>query len=398
MKPFSLYIHIPFCTHKCPYCDFNTYAVPAFPEERYVEALLAELDFSSVNSYWEGRPLQSIFFGGGTPSLLSSPSVKRLIATILDRFPILPTLEVTVEANPGTLTRELLEGYRHAGINRISIGAQSFQPPLLKALGRIHSPTDVQQAVTAAREADFSNISIDLIYGIPGQTLLQLNDDLASALQLNLEHISQYCLTIEKGTPFGQAFERGDLVLPDEDLIVAMMETIETRLPEHGLNRYEISNYALKGYESRHNLAYWEGSDYLGLGAGAHSFFHSPKGIEGGEHWGERWCNRATPKEYMTHASSHGSARAWQDRLSPRALMAEFFFLGLRKINGVSIATFKELFDISAKEAFSTELEELATRQLILYEGESTLKLSPLGLRFADTVAGYFVLHEEVKS
>ena len=385
MTPFSIYVHVPFCMHRCPYCDFNTYAVSELPERAYVNALLAELDMRAALPEWQGRPVQTIYFGGGTPSLFSANSIDSILTAIRARFPTLEAAEISLEANPGTVTTESLSGYFRAGVNRLSFGAQSFAPAVLKQLGRIHSPEQTVAAVESARSAGFTNISLDLMYGCPDQTLPDVAADVNQAIALAPMHISIYGLTIEKGTEYYTRFHRGILPLPTEDIVLQMMQTIEEILPKQGFARYEISNFALPTFHARHNLAYWNGDDYLGLGAGAHSFCrHAAL-----QPYGKRWASYALPSVYIDHASSTGRAEAWSEELTLTSAMFEFFFLGLRKVSGVRKSSFSARFGIPPEAAYPRVLPLLIEGGM-LTEQNDTLALSPRGLLLMDSVIENF--------
>ena len=269
---FSLYIHIPYCISKCPYCDFNSHVVAEIPEDHYTAALLQELAHYGESADWQGRTVQSIFFGGGTPSTFKPESIGKLLARTAATFPIQADCEITLEANPGTVDGDHFFGYRDAGVNRISVGVQSFQPRLLKFLGRIHSADEARNALEVVRRAGFDNFSFDLIFANPDQTLHELEADIDTAMEFNPPHLSAYNLTFEEGTPFHHEYRSGRLASLTEDEEIAMAEMIEAKLRVAGLLRYEISNYARPGFYSRHNVNYWQSGDYLGLGAGAHSY------------------------------------------------------------------------------------------------------------------------------
>jgi oxygen-independent coproporphyrinogen-3 oxidase len=391
MRPFSLYIHIPYCFHKCPYCDFNTYAVPRMPEEEYVAALLAELDTRAATPYFQGRKVQTVYFGGGTPSLLSVRGVERILERIRATFEWDRGMEISLETNPGSVTTELLGGYHAAGVNRLSFGAQSLNSATLRALGRIHTPEQVEHAVVTARQSSFKNISIDLMFGAPEQTVADLEADIAAAAKLAPQHISTYGLTIEKGTPFFVAYKRGTLKLPPEDVVVTMLERSSELLESFGYHRYEISNYAHTGYEAQHNLAYWNGDDYLGLGAGAHSYVRAATPTL--STWGERWSNYAPPTSYMSEAQNRGIATSWSDTLDLSGAMFEYFFLGLRKLKGVSLKDFERVFPFTAHQVYAEQIRTLTEHDLLLLYGDM-LRLSPRGLMVADSVIERFAKPE----
>lgn len=386
-RPCAVYVHIPYCFHKCPYCDFNTYAVPRMPENDYVSALLAELDARAITPHFAGRTVRSIYFGGGTPSILTVGAVTRLLDALRSTFDCAPGLEVSLEANPGNVTTEQLSGYRAAGITRLSFGAQSLNAVTLQALGRIHTPEQVESAVAVARQSGFLNVSLDLMFGAPGQLLVDLEADIRAAASLRPEHISTYGLTLEKGTPFYVAHRRGSLHLPPEDVVADMLQRATTLIPELGFARYEISNYARPGFEARHNLAYWRGHDYLGLGAGAHSFVRSRE--DNTTVYGRRWSNFAPPQRYMAAAQDTGFAESWTDTVDLRGGMFEFFFLGLRTIAGVSLGEFAAVFGISAHHVYGDQFRALVGHGL-LHVGPDVVRLTPAGLMVADSVIESF--------
>src|ERR1035441_1460417 len=274
LPPLSLYVHVPWCIRKCPYCDFNSHAVRGsrddLPQQRYVDALVADLE-AALPLVW-GRRIHMIFIGGGTPSLFEPAQVERLLAAIRARLPLEPGCEVTLEANPGSFERDRFRAFRAAGVTRLSIGVQSFDDARLAALGRVHDAAEARAAITEAQGA-FATFNIDLMYALPGQTLSDCEADLAAALAFEPPHLSVYQLTIEPNT----LFAKHPPPLPDDDLAFAMLDRIAERTAEAGLERYEVSAYARPGHRSRHNLNYWEFGDYLGIGAGAHgklSFAH----------------------------------------------------------------------------------------------------------------------------
>lgn len=390
-RPFSVYVHIPYCLHRCPYCDFNTYALTSIPEKEYLSALLAELDFRATEDDWKNRQVQSIYFGGGTPSLFSAAAIKQVIYAVSNLFTLKTEAEVTLEANPGTINPESLKDYYTSGVNRISLGAQTFDPDLLKTLGRIHSPEQIEVAVNAARDVGFKNISLDLIYGIPGQDIEKLKFDLKELIRLDPRHISAYGLTIEKGTPFYLKYKKGEFELPSEDEVIEMMTEINSFLPSCGYKRYEISNYAERGYEAKHNLVYWHGGDYLGVGAGAHSLCVAYNGQS--RQSARRWANFALPNKYIKECVTHGHAQSWKETLDAEKLMFEFFFLGLRKTEGVSFAEFEIAFGKSIEAVYPSTLHILLDQQLLEREN-GNLRLSAKGLDLADSVIENFAQPE----
>ena len=379
---FSLYFHIPYCTSKCPYCDFNTYAVSKVPEKDYVAALSSELDYYAAKGPWKGSSLESIYFGGGTPSLFKPHSIDAIIRRAREYFTFAPNIEITLEANPGSLFIDDAEELFDAGVNRISLGAQSFTETTLQTLGRMHSVEDIFAALSILEHAEFNNHSIDLMYGIPNQTLKELENDLREVLSLSPKHISVYGLTIEKGTPFFSSVKRGSLKLLPEKELVEMAELIHNILSAAHYNRYEISNYSVPGFEARHNMNYWNGSTYLGIGAGAHSFDSLTK---------TRWANFALPIEYMSQANAFGKAQAWNETLSLQDEMFEYFFLRLRKAEGINVHDFERLFSMPFKSVYGHILEVLTQEGLLTELFSGQYALSDKGFLLADSVIENFI-------
>ena len=379
--PFALYVHVPWCRHVCPYCDFNVYASAEPPEAPYVEALATELATRAQSAPWQGRTLRSVYLGGGTPSLLSVEAVAKVIDAAARAFGLAPGAEVSIEANPGGLAVERLSGYRGAGVTRLSLGAQSFTPTHLRTLGRDHTVEDIAAAVGAAREAGFDNVSLDLIFGVPGCTVTEWEADLAAALALRPPHVSAYSLTYEEATPFFAWRAKGRIASVGEDDEAAMAEATGDALEAAGLARYEISSWARPGYESRHNLAYWDGSDYLGIGAGAHSYAHAPA-------WGRRWSNERIPERYIA-AVDRGDAVASSETLSFDMAAAEFLFLGLRESDGVDPDVFARRFGRTLDDVHPEIVGYRADG--FLEERAGRLALSERGLLVADSIFASFL-------
>ena len=341
LPPLSLYIHIPWCVRKCPYCDFNSHELRpgtaaradqapdavALPEREYVAALVADLE-SSVPDVW-GRRVSSIFFGGGTPSLLSARAVDDILSAVRARLVVEPDAEVTLEANPGTAEAHKFAGFRAAGVNRLSIGIQSFNPAHLKALGRIHDDREAHRAIELAQD-HFDNFNLDLMYALPQQTPAQALDDLQQAIAAGAPHISAYHLTLEPNTYFA----RFPPSLPDDDCAAQMQESIEARLIAAGYRHYETSAFAQNERESRHNLNYWTFGDYLGIGAGAHSKLSFPDRIE-------RMMRHKHPRAYLEHTIA-GTPIQQRDQVASADLPFEFMMNALRLNDGVPLASFSE--------------------------------------------------------
>ncbi len=332
----SLYLHIPFCHTRCHYCDFNTYAGILPLREPYVRALINEVELAGqLAQLANGIPRRSrtIFFGGGTPSLLTVEQIKRLLSACRAAFAVDEDAEITLEANPGTLNAKQLTGLRSAGINRLSLGSQSFDAELLHTLGRIHTPEEIVKALSNARAAGFESINLDFMFGLPGQTMHHWETTLDRALALHPEHFSLYSLIIEEGTNFYTWTNEGRIIPGDEDLCADMYEYADERLRAEGYENYEISNWALPGHQSRHNLTYWQNLPYIGMGAGAHSFFG-----------GRRFSNVLDPQEYIRLLKKQQRPEVDGEFIDRVQEMAETAFLGLRTAKGLHLPTFAERF------------------------------------------------------
>jgi oxygen-independent coproporphyrinogen-3 oxidase len=379
-ESFSLYIHIPYCVSKCPYCDFNSHVVSVIPEEAYTRALLQELDAYATAEHWRDRRVQSIFFGGGTPSTFRPQSIGKIIDHVAGKFTLQSGCEITLEANPGTVDSAKFAGYRNAGVNRISVGIQSFQPRLLKFLGRVHTAEEGRKALEIVRQAGFDNFSFDLIFANPGQTLGELEADLEVAIDYQSSHLSAYNLTFEEGTPFHHEYRCGRMAALTEDEEIAMAELIEDELRGAGLIRYEISNYALPDRYSRHNVNYWQSGDYLGVGAGAHSYSRVAAGISSGK----RWSNEKSPGRYITSVSETSTAVAEQENIDATKAAGEFLFVGLRMTAGISLQTFSHRFGKSPVE-FYPKIKTCIEGEL-MEETNGHLRLTPKGLLLANSI------------
>jgi oxygen-independent coproporphyrinogen-3 oxidase len=384
-EPVAVYVHVPWCRHVCPYCDFNVYVArkhrPA--EQVDVATLRREVAAWAARPEWRGRPAKSIYLGGGTPSLLSPEAVAAVVDGVRGALGILPDAEITLEANPGTLDVARVRGYRHAGVTRLSLGVQSLDARVLRTLGRDHRADDVHAAVAAARAAGLENVSADLMYAVPGQTLADVVADLDGLVALGLPHLSVYALTWEAGTPFARWRARGRLAPVDEDVEVAMGDAIAARLEAVGLARYEIASFARPGFASRHNTAYWDGSDYLGLGPGAHGFCATPAP-------GRRWSNVRDPAAHRVAVAAAGTAVADDEPLTPARARADFVWTGLRRVrDGVDAERFAARFGVALADAFP-QLDGLVRDGLLERRG-ARVRLTPRGIRFADGVAAAFV-------
>jgi oxygen-independent coproporphyrinogen-3 oxidase len=377
----SLYLHIPFCVQKCRYCDFNSVAVAPFSLEEYTDLLLREMAQRAA-TFETPVTAATLYFGGGTPSLLEPVLVARLIEAAVHHFHLTVDAEVTLEANPGTVTAATLGGYRAAGVNRLSLGVQSLDDRFLALLGRVHTAAESRRAVSLARRSGFDNLGIDLIHSLPGQTLGQWRETLREAVALGPEHVSAYGLAIEEGTPFAASLARGELDLPDEDESVRMIETTRDTLAVAGFEPYEIANFAKAGRRSRHNQVYWQRGSYLGFGAGAHSFLASG--------WGVRWHNPPELTAYRSMVDAGVPADLDRAVLTEQEARSEFMFLGLRLLEGVSGAAFRAAFGLELAEAWPTEIDAQVAAGLLARDGDR-LCLSRSGLLLANRVFAAFV-------
>jgi putative oxygen-independent coproporphyrinogen III oxidase len=369
--PLSLYIHIPWCVRKCPYCDFNSHAATP-EEERYVAALGSDLDAETRLS--SGRQLESIFFGGGTPSLFTADAIDRILAGVRERFHLATDAEITLEANPGTVDAAHFAGYRAAGVNRLSIGVQSFDDAMLGRLGRIHTADEARKALQLAREAGFDNINLDLMFGLPAQSLALAMDDLQQAIGLAPEHLSWYQLTLEPNTAFHAA---PPAELPDDELLAAISEAGLDLLAASGYTQYEVSAHARPGRRSRHNLNYWGFGDYIGIGAGAHGKITLPDGSI------VRRRKQRHPQRYM-EAADGGDALSSENRLQDDDLLLEFMLNALRLNAGVPAAWFEQRTGL-ALAAIGQRLA-LARRQGLLDEDPEVIRPTALGRRFLNNL------------
>jgi len=376
-----LYFHIPFCRRKCPYCAFVSREPSAGDLEGYDDCLSAEMDLAA-RAFTAEKPLASVYFGGGTPSLLDPGQVARLLERAAHLFGLGQRAEVTLEANPGTVDRERLAAFRSAGVNRLSLGVQSFHAPMLTALGRIHSAAETLEAFRAARAAGFANIGIDLIHALPGQDLPLWRSELEQARALAPDHISVYGLTVEEGTPFAGRYGDDSPLLPDEDLAAAMFEEADDILTAAGYEHYEIANYALPGRRSDHNSGYWRRDGYLGLGAGAHSFLRRGYGV--------RFGNPADLDAYAGAIARGILAHQDEQSLTRQDAMAEFMFLGLRLADGVGESGFRQEFGVGMEETFGREMAKLTNLGLMERTGDG-VRLTRRGMLLSNQVFAHFL-------
>ncbi|MCX7017297.1 MAG: radical SAM family heme chaperone HemW [Candidatus Sumerlaeota bacterium] len=378
----GLYIHYPFCLAKCPYCDF--YSVGRDAEEsshaaRYFTALERELALWLESApALRGRALTSVYFGGGTPSLASPAAIDRVVRAVREAFVLGPDAEITLEANPGASDGERFEGYRRAGVNRLSIGVQSFSAAELLALGRVHSPDEARSALAAARQAGFANLGADLIFGIPGQTLADFQRNLEELLSFRPEHASIYGLTVYEGTPFEARRKAGTLPLPSDDEQAEMFLFARRRITEAGYLHYEISNYARPGFESCHNSLYWNGGDWIGLGPSAHSSLA-----------GERSENPRSVVEWLQSVESGALALRPEEKPTPQAEVGEFVMLGLRQSCGVSLSRLLRRFGDGALRRAEPLFRQLAADGFV-HQTADGFALTERGLLLADSIMARF--------
>jgi putative oxygen-independent coproporphyrinogen III oxidase len=388
LPPLSLYVHVPWCVRKCPYCDFNSHELkgPPLPlgereknldrelEEQYVRTLVTDLD-AALPQVW-GRPVRTIFFGGGTPSLLSAAAIDELLSAIRARLPLVADAEITLEANPGTFEAKKFAGFRAAGVNRLSVGIQSFDPAHLKVLGRIHDDDQARSALAIARNT-FDNFNLDLMYGLPGQSIDQALADVEAGLEFSPSHLSAYHLTIEPNT----LFHRHPPSLPDDEASADMQEAIERRLAQAGYAHYETSAFALPDRQARHNLNYWGFGDYLGIGAGAHSKISLPDRVLRQMRWKH-------PREYMEKANA-GAALQQENQVGMNELPFEFMMNALRLTDGFELRTFEERTGLPL-HGIARELKEAEGKGLI---ERDHLRLRPTlkGQRFLNDLLQIFL-------
>jgi len=379
LPPLALYIHFPWCERKCPYCDFNSHQIKdgksGFDEARYLTALIADLE-TELPRIW-GRQVHSIFIGGGTPSLLSGSGMQELLSAVRARINLEPDAEITMEANPGSVETEKFATFAKAGINRVSLGIQSFQDEQLKALGRIHNGKEARAAIAIALE-HFKSVNIDLMYGLPKQTLEQARDDIETALSFNTPHLSLYNLTLEPNTYFASFPPQ----LPNEETIDAIFEQNLALLSKAGYQRYEVSAYAKKGQECKHNLNYWRFGDYIGIGAGAHGKISFPDKVT-------RQLREKHPEQYMQAMETQGHALVEARDVTAQDLPFEFMLNVLRLSEGVQTITFSERTGLPLS-MISKELSEASNKGL-LDSNPTVLKASEQGFRYLNNLQEIFL-------
>ena len=381
MNSIGLYLHIPYCLHKCGYCDFNSHNINEAEMESYVRALLSEMEHAAQGA--ADRRVDTIFFGGGTPTTLPFADLARILEACRQQFQVDPEAEITCEANPATIPQTDLAQLREAGFNRLSIGVQSFDPDELKRLERVHTVDEVYLTVERARQAGFDNLSLDLMFGLPGQTVERWQDNLQKAIDLEPDHISAYNLTIEPDTVFYKQQSQGQLKMPPDDFQRELFEITIATLTGAGYEHYEISNYAQPEKQSRHNLNYWVDGEYIGLGAGASSFFN-----------GDRTKNTNLPSRYIARINKSKAAVESRETPDRRQRMGEAVMLGLRLRGGLSLSQFKKQFGITFQEAFGETVSRLEKMKLIELRDDRAA-LTREGLFLADSVIIEFIPEPE---
>ncbi|MBD9119739.1 radical SAM family heme chaperone HemW [Streptococcus sp.] len=372
-KPTSAYVHIPFCTQICYYCDFSKVFIKNQPVDAYLQALIREFERYDI------KQLRTLYIGGGTPTAITAQQLNYLLTNLTKNLDLSVLEEFTIEANPGDLTEDKIEVLKQSAVNRVSLGVQTFNDKQLKQIGRSHNEAQIYDTIASLKEAGFDNISIDLIYALPDQTMSDVKENVAKALALDIPHLSLYSLILEHHTVFMNKMRRGKLNLPQEDLEAEMFDYIITELEKNGFEHYEISNFTKPGFESRHNLMYWDNAEYYGVGAGASGYIA-----------GVRYRNQGPIQHYLK-AVSEGNARLSEEVLTKEEMMEEELFLGLRKKSGVSIAKFEERFGISFEERYGQVVAELRQQGLLVPDDEM-IRMTKKGLFLGDTVAEKFII------
>ncbi|HEO2278733.1 TPA: oxygen-independent coproporphyrinogen III oxidase [Streptococcus agalactiae] len=372
-KPTSAYVHIPFCTQICYYCDFSKVFIKNQPVDAYLQALIREFRSYDITE------LRTLYIGGGTPTSISAVQLDYLLTELIRDLNLNTLEEFTIEANPGDLTVDKIEVLQKSAVNRVSLGVQTFNDKHLKRIGRSHNEAQIYSTIDALKTAGFQNISIDLIYALPGQMMDDVRSNVAKALSLNIPHLSLYSLILEHHTVFMNKMRRGKLHLPTEDLEAEMFEYIISEMERNGFEHYEISNFTKPGFESRHNLMYWDNVEYYGVGAGASGYLD-----------GIRYRNRGPIQHYLKGVSE-GNARLSEEVLSKNEMMEEELFLGLRKKEGVSIGKFEQKFGTSFEKRYGQIVQELQSDGL-LKENNGFIQMTKKGLFLGDTVAEKFIV------
>ena len=384
----GIYIHFPYCLSKCPYCDFASRAEAVIPQERYTEAVLRELRARAAGYAEPKREVVSVYFGGGTPSLWDPHQIRRVLAACRDLFDVQDEAEITLEANPGTTDEGRFTDFRMAGVNRLSIGVQSFADSQLLVLGRKHSGSDAERAFRTARAAGFDNVSLDLIHGGSGHTVEAAARDAASAVALGPEHVSAYALTLTglaEDVPMAKAVRRGEVELPSDDEQAAMGEAVRAELSRGGYARYEISNFARKGFEAVHNTLYWRGIEYVAAGCGACGFARG----SGEGAFARRYMNDRSPERYLARVEETGIGEASFEEVDRDQHLRERLFTGLRLAEGLDLAALEKDLGLEIRSPFAKVIARLVREELAAYDG-TTLRLTERGFDLHSEVAVRF--------
>jgi len=376
MTATGLYVHIPFCSSRCSYCDFATGLYQSELAERYVAALVEEIRASSCS----GATVDTVYFGGGTPSLLAPAQLDRILATLQEQFAIRPNSEITLEINPGSVTREKLEAFHSLGVNRASFGAQTFDDAELAKLGRSHNAADALRTFADLREAGFNNVSFDLIAGLPGQTLERWQRNIKQALDLRPEHLSFYLLEVHSGTPLAEHIRRGLQPVPDDDLAGVMYRWMLDEASEAGYEHYEISNLCRPGFHSRHNVKYWSAEPYYGFGCSAHSYDGRTR----------RWSNYRDVLEYVKRIENGLTPIVEEQELTETDVRSEALFLGMRLMRGLDVRRYQESFGVDLREQHAADLDRFHKAGLLEFDGD-LIRLTRTGALLSNEVFAAFV-------
>lgn len=374
-KRTGIYVHIPFCIRKCSYCDFVSNSKYEL-EDKYFEKLVSEIHSRVIDEGYRGKDISTMYFGGGTPSSVSSKNIRKVVAALKENFNLANLEEMTIEVNPGTCNNDNIQNYYEMGFNRLSIGVQSFDEDMLKRIGRIHNRTEIYKAVDIARQTGFKNISIDIMYGLPDDSLLRLENDLDLAMELDLQHISTYGLIVEEGTKFYDELNEGRLKLPEEELLLDMRKLINEKLFSSGFRRYEIANYARTGYESRHNLIYWNNDDYFGFGLNSTSKIAD-----------RRYMNETDILKYI---DMDRFEKYNLEEITEEMKIEEAIFLGLRLTAGIDLVDFSNRYNIDLKEKYKKVIDELIDIKAMWLD-DRTLRLTDYGIEISNYCLSKFL-------
>lgn len=374
-KRTGIYVHVPFCIRKCSYCDFVSNSKYEL-EDKYFEKLVSEIQSRGIDEEYKDRVINTIYFGGGTPSSVSSVNIKKVVMAIKENFDLANLEEMTIEVNPGTCNNDNIQDYYDIGFNRLSIGVQSFNEDMLKRIGRIHNRADIYKTVDIARQIGFKNISIDLMYGLPDDSLIRLEKDLELAMEMNIQHISTYGLIVEEGTKFYDELKEGRLNLPEEELLLDMRKLINEKLLAFGFKRYEIANYAKTGYESKHNIIYWNNDDYYGFGLNSTSKIDD-----------RRYMNETDILKYI---EMNEFEKYNLEEITEEMKLEEAIFLGLRLTEGIDLEVFSNRYNINIIEKYKKIIDELIDIKAMCLS-DRTLRLTDYGFEISNYCLAKFL-------